>query len=136
MLHMAEGVPEADARNLQQFLTHSKWDARRGMDPVAQEAHQLLGNASEACLLLDASGFAKQGKKSVGVARQWLGRLGKVDNGQVGVFGVLCHGRRVALVDARLYLPKEWTEAPRGAGRRGPKMNWRWRSSGRPGSRG
>lgn len=112
MLHMAEVVPEADARNLQQFLTHSKWEARAVMDQVAQEANRALGHAREACLLLDESGFAKQGKKSVGVARQWLGREGKVDNGQVGVFGVLCCGERAALVDARLYLPKEWTDDP------------------------
>ena len=112
MLHMAEVVPEADARNLQQFLTHSKWEARAVMDQVAQEANRVLGHPREACLLLDESGFAKQGKKSVGVARQWLGRLGKVDNGQVGVFGVLCRGERAALVDTRLYLPKEWTEDP------------------------
>ena len=112
MLHMAEVVPEADARNLQQFLTHSKWEARAVMDQVAQEANRVLGHARAACLLLDESGFAKQGKKSVGVARQWLGRHGKVDNGQVGVFGVLCCGERAALVDARLYLPKEWTDDP------------------------
>jgi SRSO17 transposase len=112
MLHMAEVVPDSDARNLQQFLTHSQWSARAVMDQVAQEANQRLGHAREACLVLDESGFAKQGRKSVGVARQWLGRLGKVDNGQVGVFGVLCRGERTALVDARLYLPKEWTDDP------------------------
>ena len=112
MLHMAEVVPEADARNLQQFLTHSKWDARAVMDQVAQEANQLLGDAQDACLLIDESGFGKQGKKSVGVARQWLGRLGKVDNGQVGVFGALCRDALAVPVDARLYLPKEWTEDP------------------------
>lgn len=112
MLHMAEVVPEADARNLQQFLTHSKWDARAVMDHVAQEANQMLGDPQDACLVLDESGFAKQGKKSVGVARQWLGRLGKVDNGQVAVFGVLCRDQRATLVDTRLYLPKEWTDDP------------------------
>ncbi len=112
MLHMAEVVPEADARNLQQFLTHSKWDAHAVMDQVAQEANKLLGDECEACLIIDESAFPKQGKKSVGVARQWLGRLGKVDNGQVGVFGVLCRDRLAAPVDARLYLPKAWTEDP------------------------
>lgn len=70
MLHMAEVVPETDARNLQQFLTHSKWDARAVIDPVAQEANQVLGDARDGCLVLDESGFAKQGKESVGVARQ------------------------------------------------------------------
>ena len=112
MLHMAEVVPEADARNLQQFLTHSKWDARAVMDEVAQEASRLLGDEHQACLLIDESGFKKQGPKSVGVARQWLGRLGKVDNGQVGVFGALCRDALAAPVDARLYLPKEWTDDP------------------------
>ena len=113
MLHMSEVVPETDARRLQQFLTHSKWAARAVMDQVAQEANQRLGDPQEACLLLDESGFAKQGQKSVGVARQWLGRLGKVDNGQVGVFGVLCRDRLATLVDARLYLPKAWTDDPK-----------------------
>jgi SRSO17 transposase len=113
MLHMSEVVPEADARGLQQFLTHSKWSARAVMDQVAQEANQRLGDPQEACLLLDESGFAKQGQKSVGGARQWLGRLGKVDNGQVGVFGVLCRDRLATLVDARLSLPKVWTDDPK-----------------------
>ena len=112
MLHMAEVVPEADARNLPQFLTHSKWDARAVMDHVAHEANKLLGDEHNACLLIDESAFPKQGKKSVGVARQWLGRLGKVDNGQVGVFGALCRDILAAPVDARLYLPKEWTDDP------------------------
>jgi SRSO17 transposase len=112
MLHMAEVVPEADARNLQQFLTHSKWDARAVMDQVAQAANELLGDEQNACLLLDESAFPKQGKKSVGVARQWLGRLGKVDNGQVGVFGALCRDTLATPVAARLYLPKEWTDDP------------------------
>jgi SRSO17 transposase len=111
-LHMSEVVPDSDARNLQQFLTHSKWDARAVMDQVAQEANALLGDEREACLLIDESSFPKQGKKSVGVARQWLGRLGKVDNGQVGVFGALCRDQLAVPIDARLYLPKEWTEDP------------------------
>ncbi len=112
MLRMAEVVPEADARNLQQFLTHSKWEARAVMDRVAAQANELIGDDQEACLLLDESGFPKQGQKSVGVARQWLGRLGKVDNGQVGVFGALCRDALAVPVAARLYLPKEWTEDP------------------------
>ena len=49
---------------------------------------------------------------SVGTARQWLGRLGKVDKGQVAVFGALARGRFGIPVDARLYLPKVWTDDP------------------------
>ena len=112
MLHMAEVVPEADNRNLQQFLTHSKWSAREVIDHVAREANDRIGHRTEACLLIDESGFAKQGKKSVGVARQWLGRLGKVDNGQVAVYATLCNEGGNALVDTRLYLPKEWIDDP------------------------
>jgi SRSO17 transposase len=59
--------------------------------------------------VIDESGLAKKGKKSVGVARQWNGRLGKVENSQVGVFGVLSSGERGAFVEGRLYLPDEWT---------------------------
>jgi len=51
--------------------------------------------------LIDESGFAKQGKESVGVSRQWLGRFGKVDNGQVAVFGALANGRFAAPIDVR-----------------------------------
>lgn len=112
MDRMAEVVPDSKSRNLQQFLTHSKWDSRAVINDVACEADKLLGDEQIAGLLIDESGFAKQGKMSVGVARQWLGRLGKVDNGQVAVFGVLANGRFAVPVDGKLYLPKKWTEDP------------------------
>ena len=113
MDRMAEVVPEAKSRNLQQFLTHSKWDARAVIDHVAGDANKLLGDEERAGFLIDESGFAKQGPMSVGVARQWLGRLGKVDNGQVAVYGVLAQDRFAVPVDVRLYLPKKWTEDPK-----------------------
>ena len=112
MDRMAEVVPEAKSRNLQQFLTHSKWDYRGVMDHVACDVDKLLGHSKDACLLIDERGFAKQGKGSVGVSRQWLGRQGKVDNGQVAVFGALANGELSVPIDARLYLPEEWTDDP------------------------
>jgi SRSO17 transposase len=112
MDRIAEVVPESKSRNLQQFLTHSKWNYRNVVDHVAQDVDGFLGNVKNACLLIDESGFAKQGKASVGVARQWLGRLGKVDNGQVAVFGALVNGRYAAPIDMRLYLPEKWTNDP------------------------
>ena len=112
MDRMAEVVPDSKSRNLQQFLTHSKWDARTVIDHVARETNEHLGDAQRAGFLIDESGFAKQGPMSVGVARQWLGRLGKVDNGQVAVFGVLANKRLSVPVDVRLYLPKKWTGDP------------------------
>ena len=75
------------------------------MDQVALEADHWLGGSADSCLLIDEGGFKKSGKHSVGVARQWCGRLGKVDNCQVGVFAALGRDRRVTLVDERLYLP-------------------------------
>lgn len=112
MDRMAEVVPESRSRNLQQFITQSKWSYREVIDHVATDADTLLGDPQDACLLIDESSFKKQGDKSVGVSRQWLGRLGKVDKGQVAVFGALANGEKVCAVDARLYLPQEWTENP------------------------
>ena len=109
MDRMAEVVPESKSRNLQQFLTHSKWDHREVVDHVAKDADELLGDPKNACLLIDETGFEKQGNASVGVSRQWLGRFGKVDNGQVAVFGALAKGRFTVPVDVRLYMPRKWT---------------------------
>lgn len=113
MERMAEAVPDSDDQVLQNFLTHSSWDHRAVMDRVAGKADTLLGADRGVGLYIDESAFQKKGDKSVGVARQWNGRLGKQDNCQVGVFGALGRGDRVSLIDARLYLPKEWTEDPR-----------------------
>jgi SRSO17 transposase len=107
---ISEVVADTDNRNLQQFITHSKWSAREVLDLVARDADELIGDRSDAALILDESGFAKQGRMSVGASRQYLGRLGKVDNGQVAVFGVLAKGRFATAIDTRLYLPKEWTD--------------------------
>ena len=113
MDRMAEVVPAAKSRNLQQFLTHSKWDARAVIDHVARDGNGLIGDTQQTGLLIDESSFAKQGKMSVGTARQWLGRFGKVDNGQVAVYGVLAKNRFALPVDVRLYLPTEWAEDPK-----------------------
>lgn len=67
-----------------------------------------LGHA-EGVLVFDPSGFPKSGTESVGVARQWCGRLGKVDNCQVAIYLGYVSGAGHTLVDMRLYLPKAWT---------------------------
>ncbi|EQD42370.1 IS4 family transposase [mine drainage metagenome] len=113
MERMVEAVPDSDYQVLQNFLTHSSWDYRPVMDRVAHNADALVGGEIGTGLYIDESAFAKKGDQSVGVARQWNGRLGKQDNCQVGVFGALGRRNRVALTDARLYLPKGWTDDPR-----------------------
>lgn len=89
---------------------YSPWDHKPVLAQIGQDADRLLGGKLSSCLVIDESSFAKQGDRSVGVARQWSGRLGKVDNCQVAVFGVLTDGQRHTPVDMRLYLPKGWID--------------------------
>jgi SRSO17 transposase len=92
---------------VQKFVGAGKWDD----DAVLRELwwHVAFELADpEAVLIVDPSGFPKKGTESCGVARQWCGRLGKVDNCQVGVFVSYAAARGHVLVDGQLYLPKEW----------------------------
>ena len=112
MERMEESVVDVDYEALQHFISSSMWDHRAVMDRVAQEADHLVGGTGRTALILDETAIAKKGKASVGVARQWNGRLGKTDNAQVGVAGVLSAGDRAMLVDMELFLPEEWTNDP------------------------
>ncbi len=112
MERMVEVVPETDYQVIQHFLTHSAWDHQAVINQVAKDADAWLGAEVSTGLHIDESGHTKKGKKSVGVARQWNGRLGKNDNCQVAVYGALGNGKHVGLIDARLYLPKAWTDDP------------------------
>ncbi len=73
--------------------------------------------------LVDESAIAKKGKSSVGVGRQWNGRLGKKENSQVAVFGALCAGDHVIPVDMELFLTEKWTEDPERCRRSGVPEN-------------
>jgi len=83
MERMTAIVPDCEYQAIQQFISDSGWDYQQVMNRVAEVADELIGDENESCLLLDESGFRKKGTKSVGVARQWLGNIGKVDSGQV-----------------------------------------------------
>lgn len=107
---MIEVVPDTEYQALHHFASESPWDHRLIMDQVALDSDRHLGGTPDTGLIIDETGIPKKGKKSVGVARQWCGRLGKVDNCQVGVFASLVRGPSATLVDARLYLPEEWTD--------------------------
>jgi SRSO17 transposase len=110
MERMEEVVPDTDYQALQQFISDSPWDAQDVMDETALRTSELIGDPKDACLIIDETSFTKKGKKSVGVARQYLGCQGKVDNGQVGVFTALCKDSHVALLHGRVYLPQEWAK--------------------------
>lgn len=111
MERMEEYVEDYDYQAQQQFLSDSPWAHQPLMARVAQEVDALLGGR-DSMLLVDESALDKKGNKSVGVNRQWNGRLGKVDNCQVGVFAALSDGQRAALVDLRLFLPESWASDP------------------------
>jgi SRSO17 transposase len=98
---------EQDRRNLQHFIGCAQWDQRPLIAELVRQVGRELGE-EDGVIVFDPSGFPKKGKQSVGVARQWCGRLGKVDNCQVGVYMAYVSRVDHALVDTRLYLPEEW----------------------------
>jgi SRSO17 transposase len=98
---------DQDRGKLQHFIGCAEWDHRPLMTELARQVGQELGE-DDGVIVFDPSAFPKKGQKSAGVARQWCGRLGKVDNCQVAVYMAYVSRIDRALVNARLYLPKEW----------------------------
>jgi SRSO17 transposase len=95
---------------MQHFISQSPWEHLPVQDQIAKDADRLLGGSPDTGFFFDETSNPKKGEKSVGVARQWCGRLGKVENCQTAVFGALSMGPHVTLIDERLYLPKVWTD--------------------------
>ena len=116
---MATVVEQGCEQQFQHFISNSPWRHEPVVEQIGRDADRLLGGKPTSALIIDESSFAKQGEHSVGVARQWCGRLGKVDNCQVAVFAVLTDGQRHAPVDMRLYLPQRWIEDPKRCDRAG-----------------
>ncbi len=107
---VAEDVAASNYQGMQQFVSDSPWDHEALLAEVAAEARALLGGHRDTALYLDETSFVKKGDASVGVQRQYCGRLGKLENCQVGVFACLGRGERAALIDFRLFLPEAWAE--------------------------
>lgn len=103
---------DRERQGLQAFIGQSPWDHRPLLTELTRQVASELGEA-DGVLVFDPSAFAKKGTESVGVQRQWCGRLGKVENCQVGIYLGYVSRRDHALVDVRLYLPKEWTQRKR-----------------------
>jgi SRSO17 transposase len=107
---MSEQVPSVNLQQMHHFISESPWDWEPLLDQLNRDVfHGYLPIKHPIGFLIDESGWAKQGTHSVGVGRQYLGSLGKVDNGQVAVLASLCQGKDNLLVDTKLYLPKSWT---------------------------
>jgi SRSO17 transposase len=107
----AEAAGDPGPWRQQAILGRGRWEADALRDVVRDYALETLA-ASDAVLVLDETGFLKQGKASCGVARQYTGSAGKVTNCQVGVFAAYVSRHGHAFVDRALYLPKAWTDDP------------------------
>ncbi len=94
---------------LQGFIGWADWDDEPLRSELISQVNRHLGQG-DGVLVFDPSAFPKSGRESVGVARQWCGRLGKVDNCQVAIYLGSVSRKGHSLVDTRLYLPKEWTK--------------------------
>jgi SRSO17 transposase len=108
---IAQAVPGTSEQCLQEFLTNMQWDEA---DLNRQRVHKMVAEATlgNGVLILDDTGFPKQGRVSVGVARQYSGTLGKVGNYQIAVTCGDTDGQASWPVAVRLYLPKAWAEDP------------------------
>lgn len=106
---MAEQAGAARPYRMQSLIGRSRWDADAMMLAVRNYVVEALGDR-DGVLVVDETGFLKKGEHSVGVGRQYSGTAGRIENCQVGVF--LSYASRFghALLDRRLYLPKDWTE--------------------------
>jgi SRSO17 transposase len=103
---------DRERQGLQKFIGQAEWAHRPLITTLAQQIGNELGE-DDGVLVFDPSAFAKKGTESVGVQRQWCGRLGKIENCQVGIY--LGYVSRVdhTLVDFRLFLPQEWAKRKR-----------------------
>ena len=107
---IGEKVADVSYQSVHNFVSESNWDYRALSAQVAKDANALLGGNAESMFLIDETSFLKKGTHSVGVARQYCGCSGKIENGQVSVLGALGCQSDATLVDCRLYLPAGWTE--------------------------
>jgi SRSO17 transposase len=118
---------DRERQGLQKFIGQSEWDHQPLLDELVQQVASALGE-TDGVLVFDPSAFPKQGTASVGVQRQWCGRLGKIENCQVGIYLGYVSRRDHALVDMRLYLPKIWANRKRRRNKVGVPTEIRFRT--------
>ncbi len=106
---LAEHAGEARPYGMQRLLAGAKWDADAVRDDLRAYVVEQLGEP-RAVLVIDETGFLKQGTKSVGVKRQYSGTAGRIENCQIGVFLTYAAPEGHVLLDRELYLPREWAD--------------------------
>jgi len=107
----AEAAGDPGPWRQQAVLGRSRWDAEALVDIVRDYVVENLADP-DAVLVIDETGFLKQGKTSCGVGRQYTGSAGKITNCQIGVFATYASHHGHAFIDRRLYMPKAWTDNP------------------------
>src|SRR4051812_49879219 len=107
----AEAAGDPGPWRQQAILGRGRWEVDALRDLVRDYAIESLAD-QDAVLVVDETGFLKQGKASCGVARQYTGSAGKITNCQIGVFATYVSRHGHAFVDRALYLPKTWTNDP------------------------
>ena len=107
----AEAAGDPGPWRQQALLGRARWDADALRDLVRDYVVETLAEP-DGVLVVDETGFLKQGRSSCGVARQYTGSAGKITNCQVGVFAAYVSGKGHAFIDRALYLPKAWTDDP------------------------
>ena len=112
MTSYARNIEGTNNQRVQHFISDSPWDEKPIIDQIQVDVTNLIGDKINGSIHIDESGFKKDGKDSVGVKRQYLGRLGKIENCQMGVFLGYANGNRRTLIDERLYLPDDWANDP------------------------
>jgi SRSO17 transposase len=105
---LAEAAGDDGPQGMQRLLNFYAWDAGGVRDDVRAVVAQALGDAERGVLVVDETGFLKKGTKSAGVARQYSGTAGRIENSQVGVFAAYASPRGRGLIDRELYIPKDW----------------------------
>jgi SRSO17 transposase len=108
---LAQQIGDADPYGVQYLMGRSEWDPEAVRDDLRGYVVEALGDP-DAVLVLDETGFLKKGTRSAGVARQYTGTAGRIENAQVGVFLAYASRHGVAFLDRALYLPAEWTGDP------------------------
>jgi SRSO17 transposase len=104
---IALNIEDGKVRSMQRFVSDVVWDEEAIMRKYRSMVCEDLGDPDGA-LIFDETGFPKKGEESIGVARQYCGSLGKVDNCQVGVFAAYASRYGYSFLDKRLYLPEKW----------------------------
>lgn len=108
--HLAEAIGETGPQGVQRLLNAAVWDTEGVRDDLRRYVVDALGDGASGVLIVDETGFLKQGRHSCGVARQYTGTAGTTSNAQVGVFLAYASAKGTAFVDRALYLPRSWSK--------------------------